>query len=123
MNAVTDIKRIVSLEELEEAYKGSYYFVPGAGGDLQEWVDGYTAEMDSREIGRPSAWYMTEGIWINAFAQDRHGPIDPRNQFQPALTCLLFPLDGLVVGRLAMLKMHMSDRWFDDVIDNMRSGA
>jgi hypothetical protein len=40
--------------------------------------------------------------------------------FASDLTFMFFPLDGLNVGKLAMFKMQMQARWFDDVIDNMR---
>lgn len=39
--------------------------------------------------------------------------------FRDDLTVLTFPLDGLHVGKLAMFKLTMEDRWFDDVTDNM----
>ena len=31
----------IAKANLREAYNGSYYTILGAGGDLQEWVDGY----------------------------------------------------------------------------------
>ena len=30
----------------------------------------------------------------------------------------LVGLDGLDVGKLAIFKLQMGDRWFDDVVDN-----
>lgn len=32
---------------------------------------------------------------------------------------LMFPLDGLNVGKLAMFKIRFGVRWFDDIVDNM----
>ena len=31
---------------------------------------------------------------------------------------MAFPLDGLDVNKLAMFKLQMRDRWFDDIVDN-----
>lgn len=99
---------------LATAYNGSFYFIAGTGGSLEEWKDGYEGFMRRELIGKPVAWYKTTGKAINEFAGENNNP------FPDDLTCLLFPLDGLSVGRLAMFKLSMGDRWFDDVIDNMR---
>ena len=40
------------------------------------------------------------------------------NRYDDNLTFLAFPLDGLDVGKLAIFKLQMGDRWFDDVVDN-----
>ena len=42
-------------------------------------------------------------------------------KIKPGLTFLLFPLTDLNTGKLAMFKMRMQDRWFDDIINNMRA--
>ncbi len=42
------------------------------------------------------------------------------NAYQDNLTCLMFPLDGLNAGRLAMFRLRMGDKWFDDIVDNNR---
>lgn len=99
---------------LEKAYEGSFYTILGAGGDLQEWQDGYEKLLEDNGIGKPTEWFQTTGAEINAFAGENDNP------FPDDLTCLLFPLDGLNVGKLAMFKLSMGDRWFDDVVDNMR---
>jgi hypothetical protein len=97
------------------AYDGSWYFVAGCGGDLNEWVDGYTKMLEEQGMGKPIGWYQMTGAEVNAFAGENDNP------FPDDLTCLLFPLDDLHVGKLAMFKIRMQDRWFDDVIDNMRT--
>lgn len=109
---------IEMLDSLEDAYEGSYYCIAGAGGDLQEWVDGYEKLMEEAEIGKPVKWYRTNGAAVNAYASER-GMVAKPNQFQSDLVILLFPLDDLAVGALAIFKLQMQDRWFDDVIDNM----
>lgn len=40
------------------------------------------------------------------------------NEFKNDLKFLAFPLDGLNVGKLAMFKLKMGDRWSDDIIAN-----
>lgn len=100
--------------DLTQAYDGSYYTIAGCGGPLIEWVDGINRILAEEGIGKPVAWYKTKGRDVNAFAGETTDP------FQDGITLLMFPLDGLDVGRLAILKLRMGDRWFDDVIDNMR---
>ena len=34
---------------------------------------------------------------------------------------LAFPLDGLNVNKLAILKLQLGDRWFDDIVDNLKN--
>jgi hypothetical protein len=104
--------------DLQAAYDGSWYFIAGTGGDLAEWTKGYEDAMATNELGKPTAWFQTTGGAINAFAGS-----DNTNPFPDDLTCLLFPLDGLNVGGLAMFRLVMEDRWFDDLIDNMRPAS
>jgi hypothetical protein len=105
---------VINEADLSAAYDGSYYFIAGTGGDLMDWVNGYHDMFLDLEIGWPIAWYKTTGKAVNEFAGENDNP------FPDDLTCLLFPLDGMKIGKLAMLKLTMQDRWFDDVIDNMR---
>lgn len=106
---------------LEKAKAGSFYTICGCGGDLQQWVDGYNEMLKEQGIGRPSEWFVTTGGRVNDFAA-QYGDIEiaSRDQFKNDLTFLMFPLDGLDVGKLAMFKLVMQDRWFDDIVDNMR---
>ena len=101
--------------DLQAAYDGSFYTISGAGGDVQEWVDGYEKLMKEGGIGTPTEWLQCTGADINAFAGENDDP------YPDDLVCLLFPLEGLDIGRLAMFKLQMMDRWFDDIIDNMRA--
>lgn len=113
---------IKKLTDLGEAAEGSYYTILGTGGDLDEWVEGYEKLLADEGIGKPIQWYQTTGAAINkhkvrAFGGGR---LHENDGFQDDLAALLFPLDGLDVGKLAIFKLQMRDRWFDDVIDNMR---
>jgi hypothetical protein len=105
---------------LAAADSGSYYFIAGTGNPLSDWVDGYHEAMTAHDVGTPTRWFYTTGKDINDyFASKDHGA--NRDPFPDDLTCLLFPLDGLDIGRLALFRLVMQDRWFDDVIDNMGS--
>lgn len=112
----TQQARIETLEHLVMADEGSFYTIIGAGGDLQEWVDGYNQWLAEEEIGRPIKWFMTTGQQVNEYAR----PSNRDDMFPADLTFLLFPLDGLHVGKLAIFKLTHQDRWFDDVVANMR---
>ena len=98
---------------LQEAYKGSYYTIIGAGGDLSEWVDGYEEMLAEKEIGKPKAWFSARGAAVN-----KEFNLTGREAFKARLTILFFPLDDLDIGKLAIFKLKMGDRWFDDIIDN-----
>ena len=100
-------------KDIKKAYDGSYYTILGAGGDISEWMEGYQGLLNKEGIGQIKQWYRTTGKVLNN-VWDLYG----NNRFKQGLTILLFPLDGLNVGKLALFKLKMNDRWFDDVIDN-----
>jgi len=102
------------LDDLGIAYEGSWYTIIGAGGDLKEWMNGYEELMKKQGIGKPSGWYTFSGSDVNITFR----PIG-HHRFKSDLTFLAFPLDGLDIGKLAIFKLQMQDRWFDDIIDNM----
>jgi len=117
MNATKTIEKA----DLEAAYTGSFYTIAGAGGDLQEWVAGYEKELEAQGIGTPTQWFVTSGAEVNLYAIRKLGGLTKDDdQFPDDLVILLFPLDGLNVGKLAMFKLNWEDRWFDDVIGNVR---
>lgn len=117
--ATTTIRPI---NDLAKAEAGSWYTIRGAGGDLAEWVTGITELWEKEGVGTPAAFYRTTGATVNAYAG---GPdvVAEDDRFKDDLTILLIPLDGLDVGRLAILRLRMGDAWFDDVVANMRRGA
>jgi hypothetical protein len=109
--------KFLDVEELRKAQAGSYYTLIGVGGDPQEWIDGYEKWLADEGIGKPVSWFHTNGGAVNALA----GVVAPSTQaFASDLGFLLFPLDGLDIGKLAMFKIAHEDRWFDDIIGNMR---
>ena len=105
--------------DLRLAYEGSYYTILGCGEPLDEWVAGYTDMMRDR-VGVPIGWVQTTGAAINQFARTSGVDIRPDDRFAAELIVLMFPLDGLDRGVLPIFKLTMEDRWFDDVVDNMR---
>ena len=98
---------------LQNAYDHSYYTIEGCGGDLNEWVDGYTELMAKNNIGTPKKWYVTKGKDVN-----KKFGFKGLNAYKDDLTILLFPLDGMSIGNLAIFKIIMHNRWFDDIVDN-----
>jgi hypothetical protein len=117
MTTTTAIKTIT---DLKAARAGSFYTILGAGGDLNEWVEGYEKMLAEQGIGKPTRWFKTTGGRINKLRRTELGSeIKANDEFPDDLTVLLFPLDGLNIGKLAIFKLEMQDRWFDDVLDNM----
>ena len=96
-----------------ELYTGSCYTITGAGGDLKDWINGYTDMLTEHGIGRPKNWITFSGRDVNIVYS-----LDGKNVFADDMVFLAFPLDGLDVGKLAMFKMREGDRWFNDIIDN-----
>lgn len=98
-------------DDLNKLYGGSAYTVIGVGGDINEWLDGYEKLLGKEGIGKPKQWYKFSGKLFNNHYNT--------NFFEDKMVFLAFPLDGLHVGKLAMLKLQLGDRWFDDVVDNL----
>lgn len=101
-------------ETLKKAYEGSYYTITGAGGDLQEWKDGYNNLLKENGIGEISEWVEFSGKDMN-----EEFDLIGEDQYREDLLFLAFPLDGLDGGKLALFKMRMRDRWFDDIVNNL----
>lgn len=101
-------------ELFEKAYNGSYYTITGVAGE-DEYKKGYQEELDHREIGKIEEWYSFTGKEFNEY----YGV----NRFPNTLHFLCFPLDGLKISKLAMLKLSWGDRWFDDIVDNLNTSV
>lgn len=104
---------IIEDVNLDELYQGSAYTITGAGGELKEWFDGYQDILNEKQIGNISKWYVFSGKDLN-----RKYNLTGDNRYQSNITFIAFPLTGLDIGKLAMLKLQMGDRWFDDIVDN-----
>lgn len=108
---------------LKEADGGSWLTILGCGGSLDEWVTGLNEFLAEQGVGTPVAWFQTTGAAVNLYATETKGAqIKPQDKFPSDLTILMAPLDGLDLGRLAIVRLTMSDaKWFDDVIANMET--
>ncbi|MBQ3476988.1 MAG: hypothetical protein IJH25_02310 [Clostridia bacterium] len=93
--------------------KGSWYTITGCGGDMDEWKKGYQNLLTDEGIGTIQQWVEFTGADMNA-----HYGLTGTNAYPRNLHFLAFPLDGLDVGKLAMFKLRMQDRWFDDIVAN-----
>jgi len=105
---------IETLDNLQAAFDGSFYTICGVDNPI-EWVEGYEGLLAEREIGKPIRWYQTTGAAVNAYA----ATIVAEEAFPADLTILLFPLTGLEAS-VSLFKVQMQDRWFDDIVQNMR---
>lgn len=106
---VTSPKKI----DFDKLYKGSYYTIVGVGGNLKEWKTGYQTLLAEKNIGTIKGWVTFKGKDMNDFYN-----LTKNNRYPQTLTFLAFPLTGLDLGKLAIFKMKMGDRWFDDIVDN-----
>lgn len=100
---------------LKAAYNGSYYTITGVGGKRDEWINGYNKLMKEQGIGEVPAenWIEFSGQDMNVIYHLKGNVRYPNN-----LCFLAFPIDGLNVNKLAMFKLEMQDRWFDDIVEN-----
>ena len=103
----------LGIENIKQAYDGWYYTILGAGGDLNEWKNGYQKLCNEREIGTIKQWYKTTGKVLN----DKWG-LTGDERFCDDLTILMFDYTGMDVSKLSMFRLIMHDRWFTDIIDN-----
>lgn len=101
-------------EKIKKAYEGSYYTIEGAGGKIEDWINGYNKLFAESNIGEISDYVIIKGKEMND-----EFDLEGRDIYKNNLTILAFPLDGLDVGKLAMFKLRMQDRWFDDIVDNL----
>lgn len=97
----------------EDMYNGNFYTIIGAGGSLEDWVKGYNEMLVEQGIGTPVYWVTFKGAEMN-----QHYGLTGDNRYPDDLNFLAFPLNGLNVGKLAMFKLKMEDRWNRDIVDN-----
>ena len=99
--------------ELKALAATSAYTITGAGGDIQEWVNGYNKLLQEQNIGVPKKWMTFTGKQMN----ECFNLVDTK-RYENDVIFLAFPLDGLDVGKLAMFRLQMEDQWFDDIVAN-----
>lgn len=104
---------MTEMNKFDRAYNESWYTITGCGGDLNEWKKGYIEMLNDSGIGTPKKWIDFTGKEMN----EMYDLVD-KNKYPDDLHFLAFSLEGLNVGKLAMFKLRMEDRWFDDIVDN-----
>ena len=97
----------------DKMYNESWYTITGAGGDIKEWEEGYQGLLDDLSIGKIEEWVSFKGKDMNEY----YG-LTGSNAYADDLTFLAFPISNLDIGKLAIFKLRMQDRWFDDIVDN-----
>ncbi|QNJ55896.1 hypothetical protein SEA_RASPUTIA_6 [Microbacterium phage Rasputia] len=123
MTAQTIAIKALDADTLGEAYQGSYYTIAGAAAaDAPQWIDMIIELLAKEGVGRPTEWFTTTGADVNAFAMKSGRYPHPDDLFRNDLGLLMFKPTGHM-GRLALFKVKMEDRWFDDIIDNMKRRA
>ena len=115
MSAIINMTPNNREEIFTAAYNGSFYTITGCGGNLDEWTNGYCRLLKEKGVGEPEGVITFRGKDMNM----EYG-LTGDNAYPDGLTFLMFPLTGLNMGRLAIFKILMSDRWFDDIVDNNR---
>lgn len=103
----------LTTDNIQMAYDKWFYTIVGAGGDLNDWMDGIQKALDKFKIGKVKQWYFTKGKVLN----DKWN-LTGTERFNDDLTFLMFDYEGMNVGKLAMFKIKAGDRWFTDIIDN-----
>ena len=101
------------MTNFDKMYEGSYYTITGCGGDLEEWKTGYQKMLEKEGIGNVTEWIHFTGKEMN----DTYN-LTGNNRYPDDLNFLAFPLANMNIGKLAMFKIQMGDRWFDDIVDN-----
>lgn len=110
---ITQVDRHNRKAVFNAAYEGSYYTIIGCGGDLNEWAAKYCELLEECGIGTPKQFFAFEGADMN----EVYG-LTGENAYKDDLPCLMFPLDGLADIKLAIFKLGVGGRWFDDIVDN-----
>lgn len=100
--------------DLTDLQASNAYTILGCGGDLADWVTGYEDYLRGAGIATPTAWYSTTGAALNGLKQT-----ELRDPLPNDLVVLLFPLTGLDIGKLAIFKLRMEDRWLDDTLASL----
>ena len=100
----------------KDAYLGSYYTVLGCGGDINDWKNGYKKLLAEDEIMDLD---IDSIIVFSAGELNKEFNLTGTNAYPNDLTCMMFPLNNVQsIGKLAMFRLRMDDKWFDDIVAN-----
>lgn len=98
----------------KKAFAGSYYTITGCAGELQEWKDGYQNLLTEEKVGEATDWTRFKGKDMNEVFG-----LTGTNAYPNDLTFIAFSLEKITdIGKLAMIKLRLGDRWFDDIVAN-----
>jgi hypothetical protein len=95
-----------TISDVEEYRKKHDALVFVGCGDLQQWIDGITGLL--KDDGIVACDFQFAFVW-----QFDHPSL-------PKITCLLFPIDGTDVGRLAIWRIknqNLDVKWLSDFLD------
>ena len=108
-----ELKEVTTKGELLSLTDNSAFTVEGAGGNLDDWMQGLNKLLAENEIGQVDTFYTFSSKLMN----DTYG-FTGQNHYPDNLTFLCFKLDGLDVNKLAIFKLSFGARWLDDIVDN-----
>lgn len=112
---MAEIKEL-GMNEIEQAYDGWYYTVwcNVKNEDQNELIQAIESSLLREDCGTPKQWFKASGEAINQkFGLDG-------SYIKEDAEFLMFDYEGMNVGKLALFKLAMKDRWFTDIIDNAR---
>ena len=109
----TNAIKTLTNDELKSLAATSVYTITGAGGDIQEWMNGYDKLLREQNIGNPKKWMTFTGKQMNECFD-----LADAKRYENDVIFLAFPLDDLDMGKLTMFRLQMEDQWFDDIVAN-----
>lgn len=100
----------------EKLYNGSAFTFEGLGFDsFDELKDQINEILEQENIGRVKSenFFTYKGKDMNDYYL-----LTGSNRYPDDLTFVSFLNDGLDIGRLAMFKIRIGARWYDDIVSN-----
>jgi len=111
---MSEVSTLTTEEQLKEIYMKSQSTIVGAGGPIQEWIDGISEWMKENDFGEMSGIVVFKGKDVN-----RIWNLEGNNRFQDDVTFLSWSNDKIKnMNRYCIERFKMGIRWFDDIIDN-----
>lgn len=103
-------------ELFEKLYNNSAFTFEGLGfDDFDELKDQINECLEEENIGtvKSENFFTYSGKDMNDYYH-----LTGTNRYPDNLTFVSFLLDGLDIGKLAMFKLRIGARWYDDIVDN-----
>ena len=102
----------IDCETDSDLYEGSAFTCIGIN-DPEEWFEDLNKEMSEEGIGSVDEMFTFKGKSMNKYYR-----LEGDHAYPDDLTFLSFHIDKLDRGKLAMYKLRIGARWFDDIVDN-----